>query len=283
MSINLKSFNSEFGAIVINQIKPIDLENYQAKRKKAGYSDSHVDQEIGAARTMINKAFDNDLVDGDTLRIFKKVKKLLKKNANARDKTLTLEQFNKLMDCLPRHTKAILATGFYTGMRKGEIVTLTWDKVDLKNRIIRLGAEDTKDAEPRKIPVCEELYEILRYIPRDIQNNHVFLYYGMPVRDIRTALRRACKNAGIPHGRFVKDGFVFHDLRHMFNTYIRKAGVAESVIMKITGHSTRKMFDRYNPVDEDNIKEAVDQMRMFLKSVDQNVDQVKEKALPGQG
>jgi integrase len=105
----------------------------------------------------------------------------------------------------------------------------------------------------------------------------------MPVRDIRTALKRACKEAGIPYGRFVKDGFIFHDLRHKFNTYMRKAGVAESVIMKITGHSTREMFDRYNSVDEDDIKGAVDQMQLFLKSVDQNVDQDKEKAIPRQG
>lgn len=56
LSINLKKFNSEFGNIVISQIKPVDLENYQAKRKAAGRSDSTVDQEIAAVRNMINKA-----------------------------------------------------------------------------------------------------------------------------------------------------------------------------------------------------------------------------------
>ena len=38
---------------------------------------------------MINKAFDNDLVSGDTLKAFKKVKKLLKRNSNARKKIIT--------------------------------------------------------------------------------------------------------------------------------------------------------------------------------------------------
>jgi len=61
-------------------------------------------------------------------------------------------------------------------------------------------------------------------------------------------------------------------LRHTFNTYMRKAGVPESVIMEITGHSTREMFDRYNTVDAEDAKQAVDQLQNFLKSVDQNVD-----------
>jgi len=46
---------------------------------------------------------------------------------------------------------------------------------------------------------------------------------------------------------------------------MRKAGVAESVIMKITGHSTREMFDRYNTVDEDDTRKAVQQLEGFLQ------------------
>jgi hypothetical protein len=57
---------------------------------------------------MINKAFDNDLVSGDTLRTYKKVKKVLKRNSNKRDKILSLDQFNALIRHLPSHTKAIL-------------------------------------------------------------------------------------------------------------------------------------------------------------------------------
>jgi hypothetical protein len=59
---------------------------------------------------------------------------------------------------------------------------------------------------------------------------------------------------------------------------MRKAGVPESVIMKITGHSTREMFLRYDTVDMADALKAVDQMEGFLKSVDQTVDQVPQKA-----
>ncbi len=58
---------------------------------------------------------------------------------------------------------------------------------------------------------------------------------------------------------------------------MRKAGVSESVIMAITGHSSREMFDRYNTIDEDDIRNAVNQMQVFLASVDQTVDQVDSR------
>ena len=174
---------------------------------------------------------------------------------------------------MPHHTKAILATGFYTGMRKGEILSLTWAKVDLKNRAIRLEAQDTKDKEPRTIPIGNDLYLILKSMPRAVHDDHVFLYEGKPLKDIRTSFYKACLDVGIKTGRAERDGLVFHDLRHTFNTNMRKAGVSESVIMAITGHATREMFDRYNTVDSTDKKQAVAQMDAFFKNVDQMVDQ----------
>ncbi len=221
-------------------------------------------RQVGAAKTVVNKAYDDGLVSAETVQVFKRVKKLLKRNSNARDTVLTIEQIESLMGALPHHTKTIMATAFYTGMRRGEILSLTWDKVNLEKKVIRLEAGDTKDREPRTIPISKELFPILAAIPRALHDNHVFLYKGKPVRDIRTGLIVACKTAGIPYGRFTKNGFVFHDLRHTFNTYMRKAGVAESVIMEITGHSTREMFDRYNTIDHDDRRQAVDRMSTFL-------------------
>jgi len=96
LQICLKKFNSEFGNVIVNRIKAADLENFQAKRKAAGLADSTIDQEVGAARTMIYKAFDNDLVGGDPLKVFKRVKKVLKRNANARDRVLSYNEDRRL-------------------------------------------------------------------------------------------------------------------------------------------------------------------------------------------
>jgi integrase len=180
----------------------------------------------------------------------------------------------------------MVATGFYTGMREGEITDIIRPKVDFKKRMIKLGAADTKDDEPRKVPICDELYPVLKDIPVSIHDDHLFLYKGKPIKDIRTGLKRACRDARIPYGRKIENGFVFHDLRHSFTTYMRKAGVAQSVIMAITGHAQTSMFDRYNAIDEDDLRQAMDKFSLYMQSlfanVDQNVDQVPSNEKEGQ-
>jgi integrase len=274
VELSLKKFNSEFGDMIISHIKPVDLESYQGMRRAEGKADSTIDREIGAAKTAIIKAFDNNIVSGDTLKTFKVFKKLLNAISNARDRVLSVEEFQNLLNGSSAYLKPILLTGYCTGMRRGEILNLTWNKVDLRNRVISLSAQDTKDKEARTIPICEALMACLKSLPRSLNTRHAFLYRGEPVkRDFRSGLKIACKRAGITYGRFKKDGFIFHDLRHTFNTNMRKAGVPESVIMEITGHSTRAMFDRYNTIDVEDTRRAVDQMGAYLESVDQNVDQ----------
>jgi integrase len=274
VKISLDKSNSVFGNCIIKNIKAADLENYQAKKKAEGKADKTIDHEIGAAQTVVSKAFDNDMVGGDILKTFKKVKKMLKRNSNARNRILSKDEFEDLLVNSPQHIKGIVATGYYTGMREGEILNLTWDKADLKNRLIQLEPEDTKDKEARAIPIIDDLHGILKSIPRAIHDPHVFLYKGRPIKSINRALRTACKGAGITWGRFNKDGFVFHDLRHTFNTNMRKAGIFESVIMEITGHSTREMFDRYNTIDKEDTRQAIEQLQVFLKNLDQSLDQV---------
>ncbi len=283
IKITLSKFNKTFGDMVICKIKPADLENYQASRKKQGKAPATIDHEIGKAKTMSYKAFDNDLVGADTLKAFKKMKKTLKPGSDVRDRILSQDEFNTLIEKAVDHLKPILYTAYYTGMRKGEIVNLTWDRVDLKNKIIRLEASDTKDNQARAIPICKELFSILQSLSNRIQaadkDNHVFLFRGKPIEDIRAALTKACTDAGIEYGRFAKGGFIFHDLRHTFNTNMRKAGVSESVIMEITGHSTREMFDRYNRIDEDDTRKAIVQLETFFENIDQILTKTKNRHL----
>jgi len=135
----------------------------------------------------------------------------------------------------------------------------------------------TKDSGARTVPLCDALHVELKAIPKAIHDPHVFLFRGKPVTHIRTGLKLAWKKAGIEYGRFV-----FHDLRHTFNTNMRKAGVSGSVIMAITGHATREMFDRYNRVDGDDVATAINQLECFLQNGSPNGGFVKntQKATP---
>ena len=197
---------------------------------------------------MMSMACENYKVSANTLAVFSRVKKKLKKGEDVRNRILSSGEFDNLIKKAEDHLKPIIATGYYTGMRKGEILKLTWNKVDLNERLIKLQATDTKDKQARLIPICDELYDILRDLPNRIhsagKNKRVFLYKGNPIKAFTRSLTTACKDAGIKYGRFVEGGFIFHDLRHTYNTMMRKSGVDETVIMAITGHSTREMFDR---------------------------------------
>jgi len=273
MQFRLNKFNAVFGDTVINDIKLSDLENYQARRLKAGMAPATVDHEVKKMKTAVIKAFDEGMIGGEALRVFKRCKPTLKKGSDVRTRILSSAEFDAIMANLPHYVKPVFTMGYYAGMRRGEILNLTWDKVSLKDRVIRLEATDTKDGEARTIPICQNLYDHMANIPRAIHDNHVFLFKGAPFKEFRDSLRDACKAAGVVYGRFKRNGFVFHDLRHTFNTNMRKAGVPESVIMAITGHSTREMFDRYNTVDLEDTQKAVSQLEVFLANGDQSGDQ----------
>ena len=268
---SLKNLKPHFGNLFIKDIKPTMVEDYQQKRLRTGVAPATVDREVGELKTMIRKANGDGKVDDRLVWSLSRVKKLLKRGANARDMVLSAEEFDRMVSVSPPHLLAILATAFYTGMRRGEILSLTWDKVDLQKRTIRLEASDTKDKEPRVIPICDQLYEILASQPRALHHNAVFLYFGKPITDnFKRSLISTLRKAEIPYGRKVKGGFCFHDFRHCFVTNMRRAGVAESVIMKITGHSTSEMFHRYNSVDADDAAEAMAKLDGFLNDKKSN-------------
>ncbi len=132
-----------------------------------------------------------------------------------------------------------------------------------------MGAEDTKTSESRVIYLNDAALEIIEEAGkvRALEHNRVFTYKGRPLRSVKTCLTRACREVGIMN-------FRFHDLRHTFNTNLRRAGVHHSVIMKLTGHKTAAMFHRYNTVDAEDARKAYQKFDTFLSQEEQ-----REKAM----
>ena len=181
---------------------------------------------------------------------------------NVRDRVLTPEEFQRMLDFSPDYLKPVLLCAYYTGMQKGEILGLTWDRVDLKGGIIRLKKADTKTGECRHIPLGRELRGVLESLPiaLDPHGNwirHVFTRRGRFIRSIREIFGRVCRDVGLTD-------VVFHDLRHTATTNLRRAGVDALTAMKITGHKTMAVFKRDNTIDEDDLKAAQRQMDTYL-------------------
>ncbi|RJR41781.1 MAG: hypothetical protein C4567_08425 [Deltaproteobacteria bacterium] len=82
--------------------------------------------EISITKTMVAKAFDNGLVDGRTVKAFRRVKRKLRRGANARRRTLTASEYQDLVKAAAPHLKPIIITAYNTGMRLGELLGLVY-------------------------------------------------------------------------------------------------------------------------------------------------------------
>jgi integrase len=164
---------------------------------------------------------------------------------------------------LPDELKPLITFALYSGCRKGEILSLQWPQVDLIERVVRLEPGTTKNGEARTIFMAPELYEVLT-IQKEMRDLHfpespwVFSRAGEPIRHFRDAWETACKAAGlvVRVGEKEKVLRLFHDLRRTGVRNLIRAGVPEVVAMKISGHRTRSVFDRYNIVSESDLRDA---------------------------
>jgi integrase len=264
VGIHAAHFNKEFGERKVTQLKATEVGNFQAKLKRQGYAPSYIDQIIATVKTAVNAAFNDDLIPGDCLKPFLKTKKLLKKGANAREVVISHSLYQKMLQAMPAHLQPIFAMGYWTGMREGEILRLSWDRLDLARGWVYLDQMDTKDEARRRIPLHPELIKILKRIPRAVHTNFVFLFQGDKLKKISAGVKSGCRKAGVPYGRFTPGGFVFHDLRHTYVTNMKRAGVENKVVMAMTGHADEKMMNHYWLVDESDAKEAIDRLTAYL-------------------
>jgi integrase len=181
---------------------------------------------------------------------------------NVRSRVLTPEEFQRMLDVSPDYFKPVLSCGYYTGMRREEILELTWDRVDLKAGFIRLRVTDTKAKDARHIPIGQELRKMLQSLPLVLDPQgarlpNVFTRRGKPIKSVREIFNRVRREVGLTD-------LVFHDTRHTATTNLRRAGVDALTAMKITGHKTMAVFKRYNTIDEDDLTAAQRQLDTYM-------------------
>ena len=242
-------------------MKPLDLEDYQEKREEEGKAPATIDMEISLVKTMITKAFDNDLVDGRTVKAFRTVKRKLKKAANARKRTLSIDEYLKLVDVAPDHLKAFLIVGFNTGMRTGELRALRWSHIDREKWVIRLPADLTKEGKAKVIPINHQVKRVLAENPRQtIHHDFVLTYRHEPIvtpGGLKNSFITACGKAGIPQGHNEADGITFHDIRRTVKTNMLSGGVDKVYRDTILGHSLQGMDVHYMAPSEEDLHRAM--------------------------
>jgi len=243
-----KKLLKTFGNIKIADITVATIEKMQSNIIATGLSIAYANRLTAALKRMFTKALEWELISEDDLKRIRKVKLL--KGENKRLRYLSDDEAQRLIDNCDSYLKPIVVTALNSGMRKSEILHLTWSRVDLKNRIILL--DKTKNGERREIPINDTLYQTLSSIIRNIKTDFVFYNPDTlkPYYDIKKSFATALKKSKIID-------FRFHDLRHTFASSLVMSGADLASIQRLLGHKDIKMTLRYAHLSSVHLQDAV--------------------------
>lgn len=178
---------------------------------------------------------------------------------NAREGFLEPADFDAVRAHLPDDIADFATFAYLTGWRKGEVVGLEWRDVDLRTGVIRLRAAHSKNKRPRVIKLVGDVRNLIerRAAVRRLDCPRVFHRDGQPIGSFRKTWRSACKSAGF-------EGVLFHDLRRSAVRNMVRAGVSEVVAMRVSGHRTRSVFDRYDITSEADLEAAAEATSKYV-------------------
>lgn len=160
---------------------------------------------------------------------------------NQRIRYLTKEEAEKLINNSGK-LKLLIIMALSTGMRKMEMLNLTWQDIDFTAKLIHI--EETKNGERRSIPISNSLMEELQ--KEEKQDGKIFLNIGRKLQCFRTILKK-CDI----------ENFHFHDLRHTFASWLAMKGVSLYTIKELLGHKSILMTQRYAHLSPDSKQIAV--------------------------
>ena len=242
-----------------------DVREYVADRQQKGYANATINRELSALKRMFTLA-----IQAGKLLQRPHIPMLVEDNV--RTGFFERAQFEAVRNRLPAMYQAIVTLGYYSGWRiDSEILPLEWHQIDRAACVIRLEPGTTKNKRGRTF-TYGELVEVKAAIDglwarhealaRDgIITPLVFCRRkGQQIKSFWKRWKTATESAGCP-------GRVPHDFRRTAVRNLNRAGVPESVAMKITGHLTRSVFDRYDITSEEDLTEATRKLQALAGTI----------------
>lgn len=233
-----------FGQVKANAVSSASIRDYMELRKGQGASHASVNRELSILQSAFSLAFKETPRRVAAKLYFDRLPESKPRQGFVEEKTYRTIAGK----CREPYLRAMLALAYSFGFRRGELVALRVSDCDLLGGTIRLRT--SKNGEPRTVALTAETHGLLAScIAGKGPDAPVFTRNGKPVSDFRGTWDAVTKAAGAP-------GLLFHDLRRSAIRNMIRAGVPEVVAMRISGHKTRAVFDRYNIVSGRDLAEA---------------------------
>jgi integrase len=239
-------------------------------KRKTVRTASTLNKELNTLRHMLKKAVSWGFLERSP---FDRGESLHLKENNVRLRYLTGEEIDALLRECPSYLRNIVEVGLHTGMRRGELLSLTWPQI--AGGFIYL--DKTKTDEPRQIPIDNDLDAVLKRIrkaqwARRLQTEFVFCDDGgRRFGQVTRSFQSACKRAGIAN-------FRFHDLRHTFASYYVMRGGSLKALQKILGHKKIEMTMRYSHLSKEFAREEIQIMNGLTATCHKTVTSSKKRS-----
>jgi integrase len=207
---------------------------------KRVYAVATINRPLAALRHLLQLAHD----EWELLPAVPKIK--LEREPQGRIRWLEPDDEARLLEVCGRsknkELRSIVTIALETGLRRAEILGLTWDRVDLSRGVIRL--EITKSGKRREVPMRQVVYDTLIALPGQ-REGRVF-----KTCSIRNAFEYATEAAGL-------GDFHFHDTRHHFASWFMMRGGSLQELKEILGHADITMTLRYAHLSPAHLRSAM--------------------------
>lgn len=241
--IAVRRLSAYFGASDAPAASPGALAGFVEGRRKSGASDSTISRELSVLRAAFRRAERLGSIDKAPM-----VPEMPK--APPRDRWLTRHEAARLLWAAhrakrPAYLPLFLRLALYTGARPGAVLDLTWERIDMDNRLIDFALPGRVQGRKRRavVPIAGALYTALLRARRHGDKGAVFRWGDRQVASIKTAMRHACRLAGL-------QGVTPGTLRHTAATWAAIEGIDLQTIGRLLGHSkptTTMRYAKYHP------------------------------------
>lgn len=265
----LNKFTSEWNDRPASGISRVDVRQLFLKMRQEGKSRHRCKAVKNAVNGLYRWAIDYGKVKGMVQSPATGIP-IEKSGEEKKPDILTLVEIRKLLD-VSRATEhpwyPIWAAALHTGMRSGEMHSLTWDDLDFENRKMTVNkswnprfkkVKTTKSSYWRDVPINSELETLLKELKLQAGNRvHVFpRFIEWDRGEAAKVLRQFCAGTGL---KSIK----FHALRACFATQLLRAGIAPVTVMRVCGWRELKTMQCYVRLSGIEIEGATDKLQFI--------------------